>query len=72
MALYLAISQYRVDPTIEFSVFNSVDNFFSGGITKFVTKKNAVTKWVMNRPYQTKFVESLMEASGITNTMSDS
>ena len=26
----------------------------------------------MNRPYQTKFVESLMEASGITNTMSDS
>ena len=26
----------------------------------------------MNRPYQTKFVESLMEASGITNTMSNS
>ena len=38
---------------------------------QFATKESTVTKWVMNRPYQTKFVESLLELSGVCTTMSN-
>ena len=37
---------------------------------QFPAKENTVAKWVMNRPYQTKFVELLMELSGVCTTMS--
>ena len=36
---------------------------------QLAAKENTVAKWVMNRPYQTKFVESLMELSGVCTTM---
>ena len=44
---------------------------FSGGVTQFVAKENTVAKWVMNRPYQTKFVESLLKLSGMSTTTSN-
>ena len=51
---------------------SAYDSFFlSGGVTQFAAKENTVAKWVMNRPYQTKFVESLMQISRITTTMSN-
>eukprot|EP00794_Sanderia_malayensis_P020967 gene20967-biopygen15473 len=40
----------------------------AGGVTQFATKENTLAKWVMNRPYQTKFVESLMDIAGIRTT----
>ena len=52
----------------------SSNNFLlciSGGITQFAANENIVAKWVMNRPYQTKFVESLMQLSGVTTAMSN-
>jgi hypothetical protein len=44
---------------------------FSGGVTQFAAKENTVAKWVMNRPYQTKFVESLLKLSGMSTTTSN-
>ena len=38
---------------------------------EFAAKESTVTKWVMNTPYQTKFVESLLELSGVYTTMSN-
>ena len=43
----------------------------SGGVTQFAAKEDTVAKWVMNRPYQAKFVESLFEMTGIAPTMSN-
>ena len=33
----------------------------AGGIRQFSTNKVHVAKWVINRPFQAKFVETLME-----------
>ena len=44
---------------------------FSGGVTQFAANDNTVAKWVMNRPYQTKFAESLMDISGLSTTTSN-
>eukprot|EP00112_Aurelia_sp_Birch-Aquarium-sp1_P015170 Seg3338.2 transcript_id=Seg3338.2/GoldUCD/mRNA.D3Y31 product="hypothetical protein" protein_id=Seg3338.2/GoldUCD/D3Y31 len=41
-----------------------------GGVTQFATKENTVRKWVMKRPFQARFAESLMEIAEIDNTMS--
>ena len=39
-----------------------------GGTTSFQTRKNAVLKWVLNRPFQSKFYESLKEISDVEKT----
>ena len=44
----------------------------AGGITQFASKETTVAKWVMNRPFQARFVESLVEISGLTRTTSSS
>ena len=33
----------------------------AGGIRQFSTNEATVAKWVMNRPFQTRFAETLME-----------
>ena len=38
------------------------------GIMQFVNKAETVLKWVLNRPYQTKILESLVEMSGSSRT----
>ena len=44
-----------------------------GGICQFSTNEAAVaTKWVMNRPFQARFAETLMEISGLSKTTSSS
>ena len=35
---------------------------------QFANKTETVLKWVLNRPYQTKFLESLVEMSGSYRT----
>ena len=40
---------------------------FWGGVTQVAARE----KWVMNRPYQTTFVDSLMELSGMSTTLSN-
>lgn len=44
---------------------------FSGGVTKFAAKESTVKKWVLNRPFQAKFVEALDEISGTSKTMAN-
>ena len=44
-------------------VFNRF-TIFTGGITQFAAKENTVRKWVMNRPFQARFAESLIEIAG--------
>ena len=40
-------------------------------MTQFAAKENTVTKWVLNRPYQARFAESLIEIAGLTTTSSN-
>ena len=40
----------------------------AGGITMFASSKETVSKWVMNRPYVSKFYEALDEICGITKS----
>ena len=40
----------------------------TGGIRQFSTNEAAVAKRVMNRPFQARFAETLMEISGLSNT----
>ena len=40
----------------------------SGGITPFKTRKGAVLNWVLNRPLQTAFVDTMKLASGLEKT----
>ena len=40
----------------------------AGGMCQFSTNEAAVAKWVMNRPFQAKFAETLMEISGLSKT----
>ena len=42
----------------------------AGGIRQFSTNEEAVAKWVMNRPFQARFAETLMEISGLSKTTS--
>ncbi len=42
----------------------------AGGITQFATKETTVAKWAMNRPFQARFAETLIEISGLSNTTS--
>ena len=44
----------------------------AGGIRQFSTNEAAVAKWVMNRPFQARFAETLMEISGRSKTTSSS
>ena len=44
----------------------------AGGIRQFSTNEAAVAKWVMNRPFQARFAETLMEISGFSKTASSS
>ena len=44
----------------------------AGGIRQFSTNEAAVAKWVMNRPFQTRFAETLIEISGLSKTTSSS
>ena len=44
----------------------------AGGIRQFSTNETAVAKWVMNRPFQARFAETLMEISGLSKTTSSS
>ncbi len=41
----------------------------SGGVTQFAAKQETVAKWVMNRAFQSKFVESLKDIAGLSSTM---
>ena len=44
----------------------------AGGISQFAAKESTVAKWVMNRPFQARFAESLIEISGLSTTSSNS
>ena len=44
----------------------------AGGISQFAAKESTVAKWVMNRPFQAPFAESLIEISGLSTTSSNS
>ena len=44
----------------------------AGRIRQFSTNEVAVAKWVMNRPFQARFAETLMEISGLLKTTSSS
>ena len=44
----------------------------AGGIRQFSTNEAAVAKWVMNRGFQARFAETLMEISGLSKTTSSS
>ena len=44
----------------------------AGGIRQFSTNEAAVAKGVMNRPFQARFAETLMEISGLSKTTSSS
>jgi hypothetical protein len=52
-------------PVVEFSLS------ILGGVTQFAVKESTVAKLVMNRPYQTRFAESLMEIAELTTTTSN-
>lgn len=43
----------------------------AGGITQFQTRKGSVLKWILNRPFQTAFVDALKEAAGLEKTSSN-
>ena len=38
------------------------------GISQFAAEESAVAKWVLNRPFQARFAESLIEISGLSKT----
>ena len=65
----LGISQ-AVDMASEQSYIKSAKT--AGGIRQFSTNEAAVAKWVMNRPFQARFAETLMEISGLSKTTSSS
>ena len=44
----------------------------AGGIRPVSTNEAAVAKWVMNRPFQARLAETLMEISGLSKTTSSS
>ena len=44
----------------------------AGGITQFAIKESTIAKWVMNRPFQARFAETLIEISGLSTTSSHS
>ena len=44
----------------------------AGGISQFAAKESTVAKWVLNRPLQARFAESLIEISGLSTTSSNS
>ena len=44
----------------------------AGGISQFAAKESTVAKWVLNRPFQARFAESLIETSGLSTTSSNS
>ena len=44
----------------------------AGGIRQFSTNEAAVAKWAMDRPFQARFAETLMEISGLSKTTSSS
>ena len=43
----------------------------AGGISQFAAKESTVAKWVLNRPFQARFAESLIEISGLSITSSN-
>ena len=43
-----------------------------GGMRQLSTNEAAVAKWVMNRPFQARFAETLMEICGLSKTTSSS
>ena len=45
--------------------------FITGGVTYFAAIETAVSKWVMNRPFQIRFVESLIDITGLSKTTSN-
>ena len=40
-----------------------------GGIIKFANSKEAVVKWVLNRPFQCKYFEALKDTTNTSNAM---
>ena len=44
----------------------------AGRITQFASKETTVAKWEMTRPFQARFVESLVEIRGLIKTTSTS
>lgn len=44
----------------------------AGEVSQFTAKERTVAKWVMNRPFQACFAESLIEISGLSTTSSNS
>ena len=65
----LAIGQ-AVDMAGEQSYMKSAKT--AGGIRQFSTNEAAVAKWVMNRAFQARFAETLIEISGLSKTTSSS
>ena len=43
-----------------------------GRISQLTAKESTVAKWVLNRPFQARFAESLIEISGLSTTSSNS
>ena len=42
-----------------------------GGVKAFATSESTVAKWVMNWPFQSRFVESLIEMTGLSKMTSN-
>lgn len=51
------------------SIHNSI--FITVGVTYFAANESAVSKWVMNRPFQIRFVESLIDITNLSKTTSN-
>ena len=49
--------------------FKLAVSLFSGGIIKFVNSEECTAKWVLNRPYQSKFIEALEDITGTSKPM---
>ena len=41
----------------------------AGGIIEFVNSKECIAKWVLNRPYQSKFAETLRDITCTSQSM---
>ena len=59
---YLATSS----STIDFFSYPAI----AGGIIQFASKGAAFAKWIINRPFQAKLVDSSVDINGVTKTTS--
>lgn len=55
-----------ISPKLEYCTYIDL-----GGIVKFAHSKEAVVKWVFNRPFQCKYVEALKDIMNTSNATYD-